>query len=134
MALVMSMPAYSQNCSEAVDKICKSFDSMTAQMSKCKNTQDVDLLNMDIVVEESGLDNISDDCQSYVLTADDKAKLNEAFDKFMDVSASKTYELCGGAITKTQIARELEPLRKSWSEGLSGAATLGDFVEVMESL
>ena len=134
VALVVSISANAQNCAGSVDKICDAFDSMTSQMAQCSTREGVDLLNIDIVIEESGVADISGDCLNYVLTNADKEKLNAAFDKFMTVSADKTFELCRGTITKTQIARELEPLRKSWKEGLAGATTLGDLAEVMQDI
>lgn len=92
------------------------------------------MLKFDIVLEQSGVNELPEECKSYELTVEDKDKLNKAFEKFMDVSATKTFELCGGSITKTQIARELEPLRKDWAAGMAEAGTLGDFIEMMTSI
>ena len=132
--LMASLNTSAQDCASVVDKMCTSFNSLSVRVSQLNAIQDLDALSIDDAVSESGLEDISDDCAGYVLTEDDKTRLNAAFDKFIDAMAERTVQLCGGSISRAQVARELDPTRNAWKKGLSKAKTLGDFVYELEDI
>ena len=132
--LAVAMSASAQNCAEAVDKMCNAFSSVTERVSQCKSITTLDSMGLDVVIDESGIEDLADDCGDYVLTADDKARLNAACDKYIDTMAVKTVELTKGSISKAQAARELDPTRDAWKKAVGKAKTIADFVYELEDV
>ena len=132
--LACGMQAAAQDCASQVDKLCEAFNTVGARLKLAKTLNQMDALNFDAAIEEAEVDQIPDECLGYVLTAADKTKLSETMDKFLGITLDKTYELTGGKITKTQITRELDYIKKGWANGLEKSKTLGEFVESFDEM
>lgn len=133
MLFAASVSAHAVNCASSVDKICKVFSLMADRTSQIQTIEELDNINFDKAILDSGIDQISDECVNYQLTQFDKEKIMLAFDKFVDATIDKTYSLCDGILTRDYLKGELDPLRETMRKAVYKSTTLNDLIENINS-
>lgn len=119
---------------EAVDIFCQAFRNMTAQVNRCTDINQIENLDFDKAIATAGVENITDDCTSYVLTSTDRRKLSDSFNGFVDAMVNKMYNLVGGAVDKSFISSQFEPMKASYKKSLDNSKTFGEFVEAIDTI
>ena len=132
LMFVSANSAKAADCSQAVDKMCKTFNLMTAQINSIQSFEDLGNLDLVGAVEITGLEDIIEECKEYVLTTNDKARLVESFNGYIDSVANKMYALHQGQISHEMIGEQLNPMKDGFKEAVSGATTMGNLVDRLE--
>ena len=131
LMMVAAAPAKADDCSSAVNKICKAFDYMTAQVNRVTSFEGLENLDFDAAVNKAEVYSIPDECANYVLTSADKTKLRKSFNSFCNAMVDKMYSFIGGMMSRNDIAVQISPMKDAFNQVLNNSKTLGDLVEGM---
>lgn len=120
-----------QEGKKAVDLLCEAFDNMAEEVNSVKSIEEFDDLDFNNSVKN--LNDIDDSAKHYVLTDQDKEKITESFDGFVDAIVNKLVSLDD---TDTLSADMLKPtfnsMKKKFARLTDKAKTLEDFVDDLE--
>lgn len=134
LMMVAAAPAKADDCSSAVNKICKAFDYMTAQVNRVTSLEGLDNLDFDAGFNKAEIYSIPDECADYVLTSADKTKLRKSFNGFCNAMVDKMYGIGGGVISRNDLAAQFSPWKDFFNQVLNNSKTLGDMIEGLASL
>ena len=131
---ILALSSYKGDCSLAVDKICYAFDSMKGQVKKCNSVEEMAGLDFDKSISSAGIEQIPDECASYVLTSEDKSRIIKSFNGIFDALADKTVELSGGMIPRSEIEKELKGFKTTFTDLVKKSTTLGNLADNMQKM
>lgn len=117
---------------EFVDTFCSVFKNMANEVKNSSSLEDFANIDWEKAVEKSHADDVSDAALKYKLTSSDKKRMEEAIDEFADAVASKTYEMAGGIVSKTDIKAQMELYLKPVNNMINNSETVGDMVKAMD--
>ena len=132
LMFVSANSAKAADCSQSVDKMCKAFNLMTAQVNSAQSFEDLGNLDFDGAAAKAGLEDIPEECKEYVLTTTDKARLVKSFNGFVDSMANKMYALGQGQISREMIGQQLNPMKDAFKKAVSGATTMDNLVDRLD--
>lgn len=132
MLLASAVPAKAQDCTKSVDLFCKAFAAMTQRISQITSVEEMENIDFDNEVMNSGLTDLPESCLATELSKSDKTKVTKALDGFVDAMINKTYELCEGMVGRSEIEMMMAPMKNTLHENVNKATTLGSLVMNMD--
>lgn len=133
MVFATSFSAKADNCDGVVDSVSKAFGGIVNKINTTTSMQQ--LMDLDYAaIATANLDNVSDDCMEYELTAADKVKLENSFDGIIDALAGKMADFTNGQLTKEIMLQQLTPLRDEVKETSKKSKTIGEWFNNMTSM
>lgn len=132
--MFISTVAHAQEGAVAVDKICIAFGNMTKQVSAITSIEELDNIDFTKSIMDAGIEDISDDCQYYVLKAEDKKKIILSVNKMIDAMSAKGSNLTGGTVTKAQMDEYLAPFKTKFRDAINNSTTLGNLLQRMSNM
>ena len=127
MFATFTSTAHADDCKSAVDKICKAFNGMTAQVNRVTSIEGFDTLDFDAA--NADLYSISDSCANYHLTSDDKAKLRKSFNGFCNAMVDKLYSFVGSMVSRDVVEAQIMPMNEAFNNVLDNSDTLMELVD-----
>lgn len=133
-ALLISIPARADQCDKLTTEMCKVFDRMSAEVKSVKDLNGFMNIDFDKAINGIHFDGIPEDCLERTLTASEKQRIKSAIDGFFDSCENKTYELTGGAVSKSEVSESFAPIRKQVAEAVAKSKTFSDFAENFQNI
>lgn len=108
----VSFNGYAQDCNELITKVCNTFEDMARGVNKCTSLQQFENLDFDNITNNSGLDDIPDQCMTTILSTADKRKIKLSIGNFVTAVSNKTYQLTGGQLDRESVNSIFEPMKQ----------------------
>lgn len=117
------------DCGQEVNKACLIFNTLNDRMQQVQTLEEFQNIDFDALL--NGLDSteFSDECNDYVLTAEDKENLQKSFNAIFDSMTDKMVQLTYGMVPREQITAQIAPMISMHNKLLEDSVTFGEYTD-----